>query len=98
MTTALIADDESLLRDDLRDKLTALWPDLVIVAEAANGNEAADLIARHEPDIAFSTSRCPGRPASKSHRASRLTRGWCSSPPTTSTPSMPLNARPSTIC
>ena len=61
MTTALIADDESLLRDDLRDKLTALWPDLVIVAEAANGNEAADLIARHEPDIAFLDIKMPGQ-------------------------------------
>lgn len=61
MTTALIADDESLLRDDLRDKLAALWPELEIVAEAANGNEAAALIAAHEPDIAFLDIKMPGQ-------------------------------------
>ena len=37
MTTALIADDESLLREDLRDKLAALWPELQILAIATNG-------------------------------------------------------------
>lgn len=61
MTTALIADDESLLRDDLRDKLAALWPDLNVVAEATNGNEAAALIATHEPDIAFLDIKMPGQ-------------------------------------
>jgi len=61
MTTALIADDESLLRDDLRDKLAALWPELVIVAEAHNGNEATALIAEHEPDIAFLDIKMPGQ-------------------------------------
>ncbi len=61
MTTPLIADDEPLLRDDLRDKLTALWPELEIVAEAGNGNEAAALIGEHEPDIAFLDIKMPGQ-------------------------------------
>lgn len=61
MTTALIADDESLLRDDLRDKLAAIWPDVEIIAEATNGNEAAALIARHEPDVAFLDIKMPGQ-------------------------------------
>ena len=61
MTTALIADDESLLREDLRDKLTALWPELHIVAVASNGNEAAQMIAEHEPDIAFLDIKMPGQ-------------------------------------
>ena len=60
MTTALIADDESLLREDLRDKLTVVWPDLQIVAMAINGNEAAQMIAEHEPDIAFLDIKMPG--------------------------------------
>ena len=61
MTTALIADDESLLREDLRDKLTALWSELHIVAVASNGNEAAQMIAEHEPDIAFLDIKMPGQ-------------------------------------
>jgi YesN/AraC family two-component response regulator len=35
--TALIADDEPLLRDRLRDLLNETWPELDIVAEARNG-------------------------------------------------------------
>lgn len=60
MTTALIADDEPLLREFLREKLLALWPDLSIVAEAGNGHEAAAMIADHEPDIAFLDIKMPG--------------------------------------
>ena len=41
--TALIADDEPLLRDALRRKLAIVWPDLEIVAEARNGREAVRL-------------------------------------------------------
>ena len=61
MTTALIADDESLLREDLRDKLAALWPELHILAIASNGIEAAQMIAEHEPDIAFLDIKMPGQ-------------------------------------
>lgn len=61
MTTALLADDEPLLREHLREKLLALWPDLDIVAEASNGNEAAAMIAEHEPDIAFLDIKMPGQ-------------------------------------
>ena len=61
MTTALLADDEPLLREHLREKLLALWPDLDIVAEAGNGNEAAAMIAEHEPDIAFLDIKMPGQ-------------------------------------
>ena len=60
MTTALLADDEPLLREFLREKLLALWPDLNIVAEASNGNEAAAMIAEFEPDIAFLDIKMPG--------------------------------------
>ncbi len=60
-TTALLADDEPLLRDRLRELLQKLWPELVIVAEAANGNQAAKLIAEHAPDVAFLDIKMPGQ-------------------------------------
>ena len=61
MTTALIADDEPLLREHLREKLAVLWPELKIVGEAGNGNEAADMIASLAPDIAFLDIKMPGQ-------------------------------------
>lgn len=60
MPTALIADDEPHLADYLRDKLAALWPELSIVAMAANGPQAAAAIRAHAPDIAFLDIRMPG--------------------------------------
>jgi DNA-binding LytR/AlgR family response regulator len=53
MTTALIADDEPLLRAGLREALRAAWPALEIVAEAANGAEAVHLAREHQPDFVF---------------------------------------------
>ena len=61
MITAIIADDEPLLREYLREKLVALWPELKIVGEAGNGNEAAELIAEMAPDIAFLDIKMPGQ-------------------------------------
>jgi DNA-binding LytR/AlgR family response regulator len=58
--TALIADDEAPLRDQLRARLAEAWPELRIVAEAANGAEALELAALHKPDIAFLDIRMPG--------------------------------------
>ncbi len=58
--TALIADDEEHLRAHLRGKLARLWPELVIVAEAANGLEAAACIARLAPSVAFLDIKMPG--------------------------------------
>ncbi len=58
--TALIADDEAPMRDQLRARLHEAWPELRIVAEAANGAEAVALALEHEPDIAFLDIRMPG--------------------------------------
>ena len=58
--TALIADDEPLLRERLADHLARLWPALVIVGQARNGREALDLADQHEPDIAFLDVHMPG--------------------------------------
>ena len=59
--TALIADDETLMRANLREQLALAWPELEIVAEAADGDEAIALCAEHRPDIAFLDIRMPGR-------------------------------------
>jgi DNA-binding LytR/AlgR family response regulator len=53
MPSALIADDEPLLRAELRDLLVEAWPELEIVAEAATGAEALRLLADRRPDVAF---------------------------------------------
>lgn len=58
--TALIADDEPLLREHLREKLNHLWPALLIVGEASNGIEAAEKIATLAPTIAFLDIKMPG--------------------------------------
>lgn len=58
--TALIAEDEAVLRAELRQHLSALWPDLRIVAEAANGFEALQALDRHAPRIAFLDIEMPG--------------------------------------
>ena len=51
--TAVIADDEPLLRAGLRDALAQAWPELEIVAEAGNGREAVAAVREHQPAFAF---------------------------------------------
>jgi DNA-binding LytR/AlgR family response regulator len=58
--TALIADDEPLLRERLRSHLERLWPELGVVAEARNGREAIELFETHLPQIAFLDVHMPG--------------------------------------
>ena len=58
--TALIADDEPLLRDALRRQLAIAWPELEIVAEARNGREAVRLFDERHPDICFLDVHMPG--------------------------------------
>jgi len=59
--TALIADDEPLLREALVRMLSSAWPELQIVAQARNGREAIDLFDRHRPNICFLDVRMPGK-------------------------------------
>ena len=59
-TRALIADDERLLREQLRARLAEVWPELEIVAEAKNGSEALQLTEAHHPDLVFLDIRMPG--------------------------------------
>src|SRR3982074_2198113 len=51
--TAVIADDERLMREQIVERLKLAWPELSIVGEASNGREAVALVRSLEPDIAF---------------------------------------------
>ena len=59
--TALIAEDEPLMRERLKEKLAEAWPELDVVAEAADGNQALELLQEWQPQIAFLDIRMPGR-------------------------------------
>ena len=59
--TALIAEDEPLMRERLKEKLAEAWPELEVVAEAADGDEALALFDVHRPRVAFLDIRMPGR-------------------------------------
>jgi DNA-binding LytR/AlgR family response regulator len=58
--TAVIAEDEPLLRTEIREALTSLWPDLEVRAEAADGGEAVRAIDLYSPDVVFLDVRMPG--------------------------------------
>jgi len=57
---AVLADDERLMREQLRSRLAEAWPELQIVAEAKNGAEAVALVEEHRPDVVFLDIRMPG--------------------------------------
>lgn len=57
---AILADDERLMREQLRARLTEVWPELDIVGEAKNGQEAVDLVRQLGPQLAFLDIRMPG--------------------------------------
>ncbi|WP_339937651.1 LytTR family DNA-binding domain-containing protein [Undibacterium luofuense] len=57
--TAILADDERLMRDQLRSRLAQVWPELQILDEAKNGEEAVSLTQQHQPDLVFLDIRMP---------------------------------------
>src|SRR4051794_34366712 len=57
--TAIIAEDELLMRERLREKLAEGWPELDIVAEVADGAQALAAFEAHRPDLAFLDVRMP---------------------------------------
>jgi DNA-binding LytR/AlgR family response regulator len=61
MPTAIIADDERLMRDQLRMRLEQVWPELEILGEAKNGDEAIELVNELKPDFTFLDIRMPGK-------------------------------------
>jgi DNA-binding LytR/AlgR family response regulator len=58
--TAVVAEDEALLRGQLIEQLGSLWPELEIVGEAADGVQALRLLDEHKPDILFLDIEMPG--------------------------------------
>ena len=57
---AVIAEDEPLLRTELRESLARLWPELVVCAEAEDGVEALHAVEQHDPDVLFLDIQMPG--------------------------------------
>jgi DNA-binding LytR/AlgR family response regulator len=60
MPTAVIADDEPLMRASLREQLQRIWPQLEVLAEAGDGPSALVAIESLRPDLAFLDIRMPG--------------------------------------
>lgn len=58
--TALIADDEPLLRKSLTRMLAEAWSELKVVAQARNGREAVEHFEAHKPDVCFLDVHMPG--------------------------------------
>jgi DNA-binding LytR/AlgR family response regulator len=58
--TAVIAEDEPIIRREIRKMLSELWPQLTILAEAGDGVEALACIASATPDIVFLDIQMPG--------------------------------------
>ena len=57
--TAIIVDDEPLLRAELREALKTAWPELEVVAEAGDGVQAVGMTREFEPDIVFLDVQMP---------------------------------------
>ena len=57
--TAIIAEDEPILRAQLKAKLTKLWPELSIVADVGDGEAALEAIVEHQPQLAFLDIQMP---------------------------------------
>jgi DNA-binding NarL/FixJ family response regulator len=60
--TVLLVDDHALVREGVREILS-LEPDMVVVAEAADSEQAVERVAEHKPDIVLLDVEIPGRHA-----------------------------------
>jgi DNA-binding LytR/AlgR family response regulator len=58
--TAVVAEDEATLRQQLVEQLGQLWPELAVVGEAADGIQALRLLDEHRPDVLFLDINMPG--------------------------------------
>ena len=58
--TALIAEDEATLADELAETLDTLWPELSICAIARDGKDAVRLFEKHVPQVLFLDIEMPG--------------------------------------
>jgi len=67
--TAVVADDERLMREQIIDRLRDAWPELQIVGEASNGSEAIAIVQSLKPDIVFLDISMPGMDGMEAARA-----------------------------
>ena len=67
--TAVVADDERLMRDQIIGRLKEAWPELEIVGEASNGREAVTMVQSLEPDMVFLDISMPGMTGIEAARA-----------------------------
>ena len=67
--SALIVDDEPLLRERLAVHLARLWPELTVVGQARNGREAVELFDALQPSVVFLDVHMPGMSGIEAARA-----------------------------
>lgn len=60
MPTAIIAEDEPLIRREIRDTLANLWPALTVLDEVGDGEAALLSIESRMPDVVFLDIQMPG--------------------------------------
>jgi DNA-binding LytR/AlgR family response regulator len=71
---AILAEDESLLREQLRELLAAAWPELEIVAVAEDGKQAIHAMQEKRPDVLFLDIQMP---EASGLEVARLASGKC---------------------
>jgi DNA-binding LytR/AlgR family response regulator len=71
---AIVAEDESLLREQLRELLAAAWPELEVVALAEDGAQAIRAMEEHKPDVLFLDIQMP---EASGLEVARLASGKC---------------------
>jgi DNA-binding LytR/AlgR family response regulator len=67
--TAVVVDDERLMREQIIGRLKEAWPELSIVGEASNGHEAIALVRSLEPAVVFLDISMPGMDGIEAARA-----------------------------
>jgi len=67
--TAVIVDDERLMREQIAGRLKEAWPELLIVGEAGNGREAVAMVHSLEPDVVFLDINMPEMDGIKAAKA-----------------------------
>lgn len=60
MIRVCLVEDQTIVREGLKT-LLELAPDIEVVAEAADGDEALEVIPRHDPDVVLLDMRLPKR-------------------------------------
>ncbi|HEX4781276.1 MAG TPA: LytTR family DNA-binding domain-containing protein [Usitatibacter sp.] len=59
MPTAIVAEDEDILRAQLQGKLAKLWPELQVIASVADGAAALEALEDRVPDLMFLDIQMP---------------------------------------